>query len=379
MADGNSTAVGSDAADDMIPVDDVPTQQCGICHSAVTHFVNCSVCDYEICQACFFLTLDAEDQHFHVPRALEHFCAECNFWGPIAKRKTICLLPGQMRDRANTINFLEQEFQDHPMQEGLKVLLTQELLDIEVNYEIVDLNEFSVEDIDEPIHDVTSEQFVETPEVEEEQDFVINEIVSDIREVEVIDVEHLMIEEENQISFQFDLPLEEKETSTLASPLLEQKSTEIPCVEIPTTDVLEEAPTVFQLEETETSVDSIEPINESVLNDIEVDFKVVSMDEALEKIVEPSSDINPFDRSINESVNLVNEKRKEQLKKFNYTFKNNINRIEEMEKQPAYKRMGFDIDAAPEQGGTSQMSLDSDSNDDIQFRSNNSFLHDNVD
>ena len=78
-------------------------------------------------------------------------------------------------------------------------------------------------------------------------------------------------------------------------------------------------------------------------------------------------------------MNSENKKRKEQLKKFNYTFKNNINRIEEMEKQPAYKRMGFDIDAAPAASGNSQMTLDTDSNEDIQFRSNNSFLHDNVD
>ena len=74
-----------------------------------------------------------------------------------------------------------------------------------------------------------------------------------------------------------------------------------------------------------------------------------------------------------------NDKRKEQLKKFNYTFKNNINKIEEMEKQPAYKRMGFDLDTVPENDGKSQTSINTDSNDDIQFRSNNSFLHDNVD
>ena len=67
------------------------------------------------------------------------------------------------------------------------------------------------------------------------------------------------------------------------------------------------------------------------------------------------------------------------LKQFNYTFKNSINRIEEMERQPAYKRMGFEIDAPTEGESQSNMTLDKDSNDDIQLRSNNSFLHDNVD
>jgi cell division protein FtsZ len=50
-----------------------------------------------------------------------------------------------------------------------------------------------------------------------------------------------------------------------------------------------------------------------------------------------------------------------------------------MEKQPAYKRLGFDIDDTPEERGNSQISVDTDTNEDIQFRSNNSFLHDNVD
>ena len=63
----------------------------------------------------------------------------------------------------------------------------------------------------------------------------------------------------------------------------------------------------------------------------------------------------------------------------NHTFKNNLSRIEEMERQPAYKRLGFDLSESEEQDPPSSLSLDNDSNDDIQLRSNNSFLHDNVD
>ena len=49
-----------------------------------------------------------------------------------------------------------------------------------------------------------------------------------------------------------------------------------------------------------------------------------------------------------------------------------------MENEPAYKRMGLDINEKIPEGG-SRLSLDSDSNEDLQLRSNNSFLHDNVD
>ena len=50
-----------------------------------------------------------------------------------------------------------------------------------------------------------------------------------------------------------------------------------------------------------------------------------------------------------------------------------------MEKQPAYKRLGFDLDEPSQEKPSSTLSLDKDSNDEIQLRSNNSFLHDNVD
>jgi cell division protein FtsZ len=49
-----------------------------------------------------------------------------------------------------------------------------------------------------------------------------------------------------------------------------------------------------------------------------------------------------------------------------------------MEKEPAYIRQGTSLDLeAP--FNPSRVSLDDDGNEDLQLRSNNSFLHDNVD
>ncbi len=49
-----------------------------------------------------------------------------------------------------------------------------------------------------------------------------------------------------------------------------------------------------------------------------------------------------------------------------------------MTKEPAYKRKGLDLDSdLPDT--PSRTSLSNDFNDDLQLRSNNSFLHDNVD
>ena len=105
----------------------------------------------------------------------------------------------------------------------------------------------------------------------------------------------------------------------------------------------------------------------------------VSEKEPILETPEVVSDGNPFEQTITVSVRRENEKRKEQLKQFNYAFKNNIHHIEEMEKQPAYKRQGVDLDDTAASSGSSRISLDTDSNDQIQLRSNNSFLHDNVD
>ena len=86
----------------------------------------------------------------------------------------------------------------------------------------------------------------------------------------------------------------------------------------------------------------------------------------------------PFESSIDETFSSNPDKRKEKLKEFNYKFKHKITRVDEMENEPAYKRLGLDINQEIPEGG-SRLSLDSDTNEDLQIRSNNSFLHDNVD
>ena len=273
---------------------------------------------------------------------------------------------------------MEQALVQKNIPDDTQILLTEDLLDLDVVFEEVGVEEPVAEIEVEP--EFISPSFVLEEKSEIEEEFVINEVVN-VRDIEVIDAEHLTpeLEEENQISFEFDLPLAKAEVSAV-QPIHFEEPVVISEIQVPVKEtVVEEVPTVFQLEETAPLEELALPVSEVKLNDIDVEYKVVTKESTPEETTTKVRDSNPFDRSIDESVNSENEKRKEQLKKFNYTFKNNINRIEEMEKQPAYKRMGFDIDAAPEASGNSQMTLDTDSNEDIQFRSNNSFLHDNVD
>ena len=67
------------------------------------------------------------------------------------------------------------------------------------------------------------------------------------------------------------------------------------------------------------------------------------------------------------------------MKEFNYKFNNA--KIDDIEREPAYKRQGVDLNEIQHSSevNSSRMSVGLDDNDDIQLRNNNSFLHDNVD
>jgi cell division protein FtsZ len=68
------------------------------------------------------------------------------------------------------------------------------------------------------------------------------------------------------------------------------------------------------------------------------------------------------------------------MKEFNYKFRNTASKIDDIEKQPAYKRMGIELsDDASNESNISRTTLHTDDDDDIDLRKNNSFLHDNVD
>lgn len=91
-------------------------------------------------------------------------------------------------------------------------------------------------------------------------------------------------------------------------------------------------------------------------------------------------DLDPMNSPISKLLAERAADRRRMMKDFNYKFHHKQARIEDIEKQPAYKRMGINLEEAPEKDGKlSRTSLSTDDNDEIQLRSNNSFLHDNVD
>ncbi|MCC8360121.1 cell division protein FtsZ [Salinimicrobium sediminilitoris] len=93
----------------------------------------------------------------------------------------------------------------------------------------------------------------------------------------------------------------------------------------------------------------------------------------------PEEEADPFNIPINESLVKRSAERRAKMKEFNYKFRNNL-KVDEYERQPAYKRQGIDLDnSKPGEGKLSRTTLGSGDDDEMRFRTNNSFLHDNVD
>jgi cell division protein FtsZ len=84
-------------------------------------------------------------------------------------------------------------------------------------------------------------------------------------------------------------------------------------------------------------------------------------------------------KAVQEQINRA-QKRKERLQKFNYRFRNNSG-VELAENEPAYKRQGVelnDIQHSSEKT-VSNLNLSQNQDGELELKSKNSFLHDNVD
>ena len=196
--------------------------------------------------------------------------------------------------------------------------------------------------------------------------FIINDLDEQVLDMEVIDPETVATEEEQQIAFEFDMPFA---SVTEAAP---ENVVEVP-QDNPITHHLEE---VLEAEAEPTFTVKLAPEADATPQEVETPAAKGAPDTAVPN--EAVAQGNPFDHAIRETARSENHKRMEQLKKFNYVFKSNLQKIEELERQPAYKRQGIDLDSATGVD-SSRVSVDRDANNDIQLRSNNSFLHDNVD
>ncbi|MDC6384289.1 cell division protein FtsZ [Flagellimonas taeanensis] len=230
-----------------------------------------------------------------------------------------------------------------------------------------------------------------------EDDFIIIEAKNIINNIEVVEPEVVTPKsQEDQFTLSFDMPLhnevEEEEderehtvTFNLDDGIGDVRVNEY--VEVkPVLEYKKQGETRYNLEEymeLETKLTGAKSMAEThepklVENELVFEKKTLKVEAANQK-EETTDSLDPFNSSISDLLKDRADERRRKLKNFNYKFQNNRNSIDEIEKQPAYKRQGVDLNDVPKEQKVSRTTLSEDSNDDLQLRSNNSFLHDNVD
>jgi len=191
---------------------------------------------------------------------------------------------------------------------------------------------------------------------EKKHNFSSNEKINktiDINEIEVIDyIELIPTEEKNEIGE----VIHEIEDHLIFEPLSELSENK----------TFSENSNVVETE-TETEVE-IEETEETEVKE-----------ETVSEISDSDEEIDPLSTSLEDLQKQRSKDRRLRMKEFNYKFNNS--KIDEIEKEPAYKRHGVDLEETKHSSDEdrSRLTLDIDENEDIQLRKNNSFLHDNVD
>ena len=216
----------------------------------------------------------------------------------------------------------------------------------------------------------------------EDEDFII----TPVKEVKDEELEVNEIEEE-QITLTFDLPLSDlKKEDKKENKLLFELEDEVKDYNvkdyievIPVTEANETGETHYALDDFMSFESSM---NKTKAKEPEVEEEIVFEKKVVEaKVKEPiaNEDNDPTNSPISELLKERADERRRKMKDFNYKF--NTSKIDEIEREPAYKRQGINLEETHHSSETtaSRMSIGTDDNDDIKLRNNNSFLHDNVD
>jgi cell division protein FtsZ len=280
--------------------------------------------------------------------------AENELVKPVQSEKIVFeLLEEETTEKINTAQFNENEL----------IAMNNFIKNIDVTFEIVS-----------PIKEMNFE--IETPK-------------TNINEINVVEAKQITKEE--QIAFTFDMPApqsiqEDNRIIFDLSPETRDIKVNQHVEFVPVTELSDNGVIKYSLEEymelenelINSKQAEITEVKEPIAEELNFTFKVEEAKQEEKKPAYPThfEDASPVEMSIEEILKHRANERRSKLKDFNYKFHNT--RVDDLEKEPAYKRYGIDL-TENTQNNQSRMSLGLDSNDDIQLRSNNSFLHDNVD
>ncbi|MGY5355545.1 cell division protein FtsZ [Wenyingzhuangia sp. IMCC45467] len=296
-----------------------------------------------------------------------------------------------------------------------------EKIEVEVDEVVNEKTEEAINIVDEDdfvINDITPNLF---SEIEEEPvapvnvfDLPVNSVVElkkeepiDVFDLPVIDAEVVTLDKSEEVFNIFELPVvdaeevvferKEKEAPKKTVYVLEDEE-EVDEIEVVGAKEISAKPTFtkdettgikkytldqFDVQPTIKNASSIEmkKVNQIEVNDAEEIKMEVRIPKQEERITEENEEVSPLNLTISE-VQRTSEKRKNTFKKYNHRFKNSAfseDVIDDIEKEPAYKRLGLELHNKQDVNNRSRTSIDVDKDNEITIRRNNSFLHDNVD
>ena len=210
--------------------------------------------------------------------------------------------------------------------------------------------------IDSQINEILRDIEVEYEQVEYEQadyEIIDNELIN---EIEIFDIEEVMPE-----NIEIDESEENEITDGLFSNQLDLES------------VTEEVEFIkLDLDEEENLDEKDSKKNDLIINEedsLEKQEVSVNITNENDHVFENPIQVDPLDE---------NRLRRENLKKYNYVFNDGNSSVEDLEKEPAYKRMGVQINSNINNEQVESKTVLNENNE-IEFPEPNSYLHDNVD
>jgi len=282
--------------------------------------------------------------------------------------------------------------QDHPFEQKIleeEITLSEEKNEINTDHKILakDSNQKKIDsEINEILRNIEVSYEVLDPDFDiiDTNDTDTSDI--ELNDIELNDIEYVNPDEEQ--SFEIN-----EETSEISFGLFsndnfeDNKSEELSLNVNPNDDNHEAIETDLLSDSFNTSESNIEFIKLDLNQDIENELEIIENHNVDDKFTYSGNiDVdrieenhNIFEQPIASDDNNENVVRKQNLKKYNYIFKNNSSSIEDLEKIPAYKRMGIEIDNSKPTGEDIYSKTVLNEENKLEFPDVNTYLHDNVD
>ena len=262
--------------------------------------------------------------------------------------------------------------EDHPFEKKLiEEDLDEETETIEDKSIDESPNDFQQKKIESEINEILRNIEISYEVVEADEQLI------DINEIEIIDFEHVLPEDgdiidnqENYDEISFGLFSDNLQKEVINNNDFEENNVD------EQTSQFDEINSYMDNED-EEDIEFIKlDLNDNV-NQIE-EIKT-SEEESNNETIDCQEDNYLFEKPIEVDSDSENIIRRENLKKYNHVFKSNNSSIEDLEKIPAYKRMGIEINNSKSEGDEIFSKTILNEENKLEFPDVNTYLHDNVD